>query len=172
MITGGAQVAATGGSTSTRSTGRGRSSPTRMSTSCSNASTEYADALHGPGPRGRRHLLRELDDVPVSAPGGSILTERSRRVDDLGPDPEQLVRRQPDPRRRPDPRTSPTPASALVTGNTLSQLTFSSLTPDLSITAMTVSGGTARLHCSRLNTDIQVTATIRNIGQVNAATSG
>src|SRR2546426_8313325 len=33
------------------------------------------------------------------------------------------------------------PASALVTSDTLSQLAFSSLTPDLSITAMAVIGG-------------------------------
>src|SRR5439155_751756 len=58
------------------------------------------------------------------------------------------------------------PASALVTGDEIVQLTFSSLTPDLSITSMTVQGGNGASPLQPMNTDIQVTAAIRNTGQV------
>src|SRR3989475_697962 len=105
---------------------------------------------------------------PVSAPGGSILyrafaesrTTSARILNNsylaTGSAVVDLTAYQPD-----------APASALVTGDTLSQLAFSSLTPDLSITAMTVLGGNGASALQPINTDIQVTATIRNIGQVN-----
>src|SRR5213594_1053210 len=79
---------------------------------------------------------------PVSAPSGSILyrafaesrTTSARILNNsylaTGSAVVDLTTYQPD-----------APASALVTGDTLSQLTFSSLTPDLSITAMSVLGG-------------------------------
>src|SRR3989441_734548 len=105
---------------------------------------------------------------PVSAPGGSILyrafaesrTTSARILNNsylaTGSAVVDLTTYQPD-----------APASALVMGDTLSQLTFSSLTPDLSITAMTVLGGNGASALQPINTGIQVTATIRNIGQVN-----
>src|SRR3989475_176030 len=105
---------------------------------------------------------------PVSAPGGSILyrafaesrTTSARILNNsylaTGSAVVDLTAYQPD-----------APASALVTGDTLSQLAFSSLTPDLSITAMTVLGGNGASALQPINTGIQVTATIRNIGQVN-----
>src|SRR5437870_3854601 len=105
---------------------------------------------------------------PVSAPSGSILyrafaesrTTSARILNNsylaTGSAVVDLTTYQPD-----------APASALVTGDTLSQLTFSSRTPDLSITAMTVLGGNGASALQPINTDIQVTATIRNIGQVN-----
>src|SRR5207249_11707777 len=52
------------------------------------------------------------------------------------------------------------------TGDERVQLTFSSLTPDLSITSMTVQGGNGASPLQPMNTDIQVTAAIRNTGQV------
>src|SRR5207247_8434556 len=105
---------------------------------------------------------------PVSAPSGSILyrafaesrTTSARILNNsylaTGSAVVDLTTYQPD-----------APASALVTGDTLSQLTFSSLTPDLSITAITVLGGNGASALQPINTDIQVTATIRNIGKVN-----
>src|SRR2546426_158028 len=105
---------------------------------------------------------------PVSAPGGSILyrafaesrTTSARILNNsylaTGTAVVDLTTYQPD-----------APASALVTGDAISQLTFSSLTPDLSITAMTVLGGNGASALQPVNTDIQVTATIRNTGQVN-----
>src|SRR6266705_3560877 len=105
---------------------------------------------------------------PVSAPSGSILyrafaESRTTSVRILnnsylaaGTAVVDLTTYQPD-----------APASALVTSDTLSQLAFSSLTPDLSITAMAVLGGNGASLLQPINTDIQVTATIRNIGQVN-----
>src|SRR5881296_481182 len=105
---------------------------------------------------------------PVSAPSGSILyrafaesrTTSARILNNsylaTGSAVVDLTTYQPD-----------APASALVTGDTLSQLTFSSLTPDLSITAMSVLGGNGASALQPVNTDIQVTATIRNTGQVN-----
>src|SRR5256712_709618 len=105
---------------------------------------------------------------PVSAPSGSILYRAfaespttSARISNnsslaTGSAVVDLTTYQPD-----------APASALVTGDTLSQLTFSSLTPDISITAMTVLGGNGASALQPINTDIQVTATIRNTGQVN-----
>src|SRR6266566_958431 len=59
------------------------------------------------------------------------------------------------------------PASLLLTADAGAQLTFSSLTPDLSITAMTVLGGNGASALQPVNTNIQVTATIRNTGQVD-----
>src|SRR3989454_33470 len=105
---------------------------------------------------------------PVSAPNGSILyrafaetrTTSARILNNsylaTGSAVVDLTTYQPD-----------APASALVTSDTLSQLTFASLTPDLSITAITVLGGNGASALQPINTDIQVTATIRNIGQVN-----
>src|SRR6266704_1484203 len=105
---------------------------------------------------------------PVSAPSGSILhrafaesrTTSARILNNsylaAGTAVVDLTTYQPD-----------APASALVTSDTLSQLAFSSLTPDLSITAMAVLGGNGASLLQPINTDIQVTATIRNIGQVN-----
>src|SRR2546427_775377 len=105
---------------------------------------------------------------PVSAPSGSILyrafaesrTTSARILNNsylaTGSAVVDLTTYQPD-----------APASALVTGDAISQLTFSSLTPDLSITAMTVLGGNGASALQPVNTDIQVTATIRNTGQVN-----
>jgi len=105
---------------------------------------------------------------PVSAPGGSILyrafaesrTTSARVLNNsylaTGSAVVDLTTYQPD-----------SPASALVTSDTVSQLTFSSLTPDLSITSMSVLGGNGPSALQPINTDIQVTATIRNIGQVN-----
>src|SRR2546426_1134625 len=105
---------------------------------------------------------------PVSAPSGSVVyrafaesrTTSARILNNsylaTGSAVVDLTTYQPD-----------APASALVTGDTLSQLTFSSLTPDLSITAVTVLGGNGASALQPINTDIQVTATIRNTGQVN-----
>ena len=59
------------------------------------------------------------------------------------------------------------PASALVTSDTVAQLTFSSLTPDLSIISISALGGNGASALQPINTDIEVTATIRNTGQVN-----
>ena len=57
--------------------------------------------------------------------------------------------------------------SALVTADTVMQLTFSSLTPDLSITSLTIAGGNGASLLQPINTDLTVTATIRNVGQIN-----
>src|SRR5437870_358689 len=104
---------------------------------------------------------------PVSAPSGSILyrafaesrTTAARVVNNsylaTGSAVVDLTTYQPD-----------SPASALVTGDEIVQLTFSSLTPDLSITSMTVQGGNGASPLQPMNTDIQVTAAIRNTGQV------
>src|SRR2546425_1280565 len=59
------------------------------------------------------------------------------------------------------------PASRLLTGDAVAALTFSSLTPDLSVTAISVMGGNGASQLQPVNTDINVTATIRNTGQVN-----
>ena len=59
------------------------------------------------------------------------------------------------------------PASRLLTGDAVAALTFSSLTPDLSVTAISVMGGNGPSQLQPVNTDINVTATIRNTGQVN-----
>src|SRR5207244_11646429 len=59
------------------------------------------------------------------------------------------------------------PASVLLTADAVAQLTFSSLTPDLSITAVTVLGGNGASALQPVNTNIQVTARIRNAGQVD-----
>src|SRR2546427_480673 len=65
--------------------------------------SEHADALHGPEPRGRRHLLRELDDVARLGPGRIDSVPNVRREsNDLGPDPEQLLPRHRIRGRRPD----------------------------------------------------------------------
>ncbi len=105
---------------------------------------------------------------PVSAPSGLIVyrafaesrTTAARALNNsylvTGSAVVDLTTYQPD-----------SPASALVTGDTVVQLTFSSLTPDLSITSMSVSGGNGASVLQPINTDIQVTATIRNTGQVN-----
>src|SRR5207249_443837 len=104
---------------------------------------------------------------PVSAPSGSILyrafaesrTTAARVVNNsylaTGSAVVDLTTYQPD-----------SQASALVTGDEIVQLTFSSLTPDLSITSMTVQGGNGASPLQPMNTDIQVTAAIRNTGQV------
>jgi len=105
---------------------------------------------------------------PVSAPDGFILyrafaesrTTGSRLLNNsyvaTGTAVVDLTTYQPD-----------SPASRLLTGDTVAALTFSSLTPDLSVTAISVMGGNGASQLQPVNTDITVTATIRNTGQVN-----
>src|SRR3989441_174361 len=105
---------------------------------------------------------------PVSAPGGSIVyrafaetrTTSARVLNTsylaTGSAVVDVTTYQPD-----------SPASLLLTADAVAQLTFSSLTPDLSITAMTVLGGNGASALQPVNTNIQVTATIRNTGQVD-----
>src|SRR2546427_134316 len=105
---------------------------------------------------------------PVSAPSGSIVyraffetrTTSARVLNNsylaTGSAVVDVTTYQPD-----------SPASLLLTADAVAQLTFSSLTPDLSITAMTVLGGNGASALQPVNTNIQVTATIRNAGQVD-----
>ena len=105
---------------------------------------------------------------PVSAPSGSIVyrafaetrTTSARVLNNsylaTGSAVVDVTTYQPD-----------SPASLLLTADAGAQLTFSSLTPDLSITAMTVLGGNGASALQPVNTNIQVTATIRNTGQVD-----
>src|SRR3989454_1591813 len=105
---------------------------------------------------------------PVSAPSGSIVyrafvetrTTSARVLNNsylaTGSAVVDVTTYQPD-----------SPASLLLTADAVAQLTFSSLTPDLSITAMTVLGGNGASALQPVNTNIQVTATIRNTGQVD-----
>src|SRR2546427_341251 len=105
---------------------------------------------------------------PVSAPSGSVVyrafeetrTTSARVLNNsylaTGSAVVDVTTYQPD-----------SPASLLLTADSVAQLTFSSLTPDLSITAMTVLGGNGASALQPVNTNIQVTATIRNAGQVD-----
>src|SRR2546426_953212 len=105
---------------------------------------------------------------PVSAPSGSVVyrafeetrTTSARVLNNsylaTGSAVVDVTTYQPD-----------SPASLLLTADAVAQLTFSSLTPDLSITAMTVLGGNGASALQPVNTNIQVTATIRNTGQVD-----
>src|SRR2546425_26442 len=105
---------------------------------------------------------------PVSAPSGSVVyrafeetrTTSARVLNNsylaTGSAVVDVTTYQPD-----------SPASLLLTADSVAQLTFSSLTPDLSITAVTVLGGNGASALQPVNTNIQVTATIRNTGQVD-----
>src|SRR2546430_12501775 len=116
----------------------------------------------GPDPAVKKKYFTNSTTWPVSAPNGSILyrafaetrTTSARILNNsylaTGSAVVDLTTYQPD-----------APASALVTSDTLSQLTFASLTPDLSITAITVLGGNGASALQPINTDIQVTATDR-----------
>ncbi|HYS74165.1 MAG TPA: CARDB domain-containing protein, partial [Thermoplasmata archaeon] len=63
--------------------------------------------------------------------------------------------------------TPDAPGSSLVMSDTVLGLTFSSLTPDLSVASMSVSGGNGASQLQPINTDISVTVTVRNVGQIN-----
>src|SRR5437870_51054 len=105
---------------------------------------------------------------PVSAPSGSVVyrafeetrTTSARVLNNsylaTGSAVVDVTTYQPD-----------SPASLLLTADSVAQLTFSSLTPDLSITAVTVLGGNGASALQPVNTNIQVTARIRNAGQVD-----
>ena len=105
---------------------------------------------------------------PVSAPSGSVVyrafeetrTTSARVLNNsylaTGSAVVDVTTYQPD-----------SPASLLLTADAVAQLTFSSLTPDLSITAVTVLGGNGASALQPVNTNIQVTARIRNAGQVD-----
>ena len=59
------------------------------------------------------------------------------------------------------------PAQRQVTANVALDLHFSSLTPDLIVEEIRFSGGNGPLDSQPINTDITVTAVIRNTGQIN-----
>jgi ribosomal protein L40E len=59
------------------------------------------------------------------------------------------------------------PAQAAVTSDTQFDLHFSSLTPDLTVVEIQVSGGNGPLDTQPINTNITLTAVVRNSGQIN-----